>query len=49
MDAETFYLSVLEGVIAKLNDLEDNSGISIDVVNKLRQVFFFNYYSLDLA
>jgi len=40
MEAETFYLSVLEGVIAKLNNSEDNSGISIDVINELRQVFF---------
>lgn len=38
MQAEQFYQEVLEGVIAKLNDPNINSGIRPNVIENLRQV-----------
>lgn len=40
MQAEQFYQSVLEGVIAKLSDPDKNLGIRLNVVENLRQVTY---------
>lgn len=40
MQADQFYQSVLEGVIAKLNDSNENLGVRPNVIENLRQVIY---------